>query len=168
MVSGEAIQDGTGIPPTISTASNTGNAGNMTIVAGAAFTATSSSVTITGPSGQSGGIANAGGPLISTQSSNGNGGNLNLISFNGNIQTGNVGNATQVSTGGSGANTNGNILAIAQTSAVFSDSAEITLPQGINSTTGGTGGGGNITVYTAQPNAGMAGITISRSTSDLP
>ena len=126
MVANGAIQDG-GNTPTLSTASSTGNSGNMTIVDGATFTQNATQFVITGASGnpQGSGFANGAGTLETTAStfSGGNGGNLNIISFNGNIQTGNAGTFNTVSTGGLGSGTNGNLLVIAGSGSIlFSDS----------------------------------------------
>jgi hypothetical protein len=172
MVAEGSIQDGGG-KPTLSTASVTGNAGNMTIVDGASWKLANdySSITITGPSGKFGGFANGAGLFEDSTSKNGKGGNINIVSYStfGNIQLGNDSTFNTIQTFGSGSNSNGNITAIAQTSIVLGDFETTNSPTGsvLTSNGTGTGGGGNITLLSVVPNAG-AGVTISRATSDLP
>jgi hypothetical protein len=164
MVAGGYVHDATG-GANLMTASTTGNAGNITIVDGASFTQSASQFVITGASGQAGGFADAAAASINTSSTNGNGGNINIISFGngGNIQTGNNTTLNTTQTGGSGSHTNGNILAIAQTGLTLGDFQGYV--SGYVNTSGGTGGGGNITALCEVPSSST--VVISKSTSDI-
>ncbi|GEM_PF-2895539 len=178
---------------TISTAAaGSGNGGNITMIAGAAndfgnpFATTgpsssganpdsTSSIAIQGPSNTGGAIQLAGVTTFSSAGggASGNGGNVTMIAFPGTSSTsGTVSVPSTIVTSGSGAGSNGNVLIIA--GAGFNGAATSTSnpypatpTQAVTlagiTATGGSGGGGSVTVAAAQPslvgNNGYVAIT---------
>jgi YVTN family beta-propeller protein len=149
MVSSGNINTAGGV--TISAASNTGSSGNVTMVAGASYTDSGTDVTVSGASGTGGSISLAGTTSVmanSTAGGNNNGGNVLMAAYagpggvNGRID----GASSTINTNGTNAGTNGNVTLIA---------GGTTTTPGISIGTitanGGTGGGGNVSVSTAQP-----------------
>ncbi len=130
-----------------------GNAGAITIVAGAAFTQVGNVITVTGASATGGTIDfdffNLTSLNTKSTGGGGNGGNLTLASFTGSDGTGGIfldQTATVVTTGGNGAGQNGNFVAMSGATTgngVF---------MGDVNTTGGTGGGGSVFIADATPN----------------
>jgi hypothetical protein len=154
---------------TLSTTSNSGNGGNITLIAGAQFTSSgpasgsndaTSTLSISGGSSTGGQIDLTLHSILNSTStsSGGNGGNITLVAFSG---TGsNAGNITlsdngvpQIRSWGDGTGSNGNVLIIAGAT-----SGSAVSVQNLQ-TTGGTGGGGNIEIYAATPV--IAGGTMS-------
>lgn len=153
----------------LSVSNASGNAGAMTLIAGALFTSTgptsvlstgsgdtTSTLTITGGSTIGGKIdlsTNGAISSLSTQSTGGggNGGALQLIAFSGSANAAGAGtivlpSAVSIATGGNGAGTNGNVTILAG-----GPSSGNAITTGNISTTGGTGGGGTITLGTQTP-----------------
>lgn len=139
----------------IDTSAESGNAGDITIVAGANLAAfgpvaaendMSSLLTVLGP--------NAGGPgsidldganpisALSATSKNGNGGNITLVAFGGSIR---LPGSVTIQSGGGGAGRNGDVTIIG------GGGAGSTISAGTINTTGGTGGGGSVSVSAAVP-----------------
>jgi len=77
-----------------------------------------------------------------------NGGNVRIAAFDGATNAGSVQFTGSITTGGRGTGTNGNVQIIAGVSVPFSGN----LLPAIN-TTGGTGGGGDVSIYSSQPNS---------------
>jgi hypothetical protein len=148
----------------ISTANTSGNGGNITIVAGADFSINGSDLDINGASSTGGdvnlasltSVSATGGDGISTA----NGGSLEVIAFNGGSSPPSTGKIAlpSIETGGSGSGTNGNVSLIAGCEAT---EASISLDT-IN-TTGGTGGGGNISIRTASPYLPDGKVTVDNT-----
>lgn len=149
----------------ISTKSTTGDAGDITIVAGAniilgSSTAppstptdgpgdTSTTVFIVGPSGTAGSIKLGNIAELTSTSTNGDGGNIQLIAYGGGIQ---LPKNITVDASGSAGNANGNVLMIAKSTIDVG---------GIK--TAGTGTGGTISIYSATPviTTGKSGAFVS-------
>ena len=147
---------------TIDTSSSSGNGGNITMIAGAAFTSsgspagvndTTSTLTITGGSSTGGKIdlnsVSAITSLTSASSNSGSsGGNITLVAYGGSgtgAGTITLPSAVTVTTGGAGSGNNGTVTIIAGATSGTS------ITTGAITTTGGTGSGGNISLYTAAP-----------------
>lgn len=168
LVAGEnIISTNTGI--NISTASATGNGGDITLVAGAAFTEDATTVMVTGASATGGGIDFDffGVNSIDTSSSalNGSGGDLTMVSFLGSdINSGFVFtdfNGT-ITTGGSGTGSNGDITAIGG-----NDVGDAIGLRGTINTTGGSAfGTGNVFAAAATPDTTPA-VVIAKSDASI-
>jgi fibronectin-binding autotransporter adhesin len=137
----------------LSTFSSTGNAGAITIVAGAAFSQTATTATITGASATGGYIDFDFNSIRNIDSrstaANSSGGNVTMVAFNGSDGTGFVftdPTNTVIRTGGAGTGTNGTFTAIAQ--AAGGDGIGI---RGSLNTTGGLATTGNVYIATATP-----------------
>src|SRR5207253_5271964 len=104
----------------ISADAASGNAGNITVVAGAAFTNNAGNVSITGASTSGGPLdLAAGGNTLANLNARslagaGNGGNIAFIAFDGTENNGFISTAggTPIRTAGNGAGSNGNFLAM--------------------------------------------------------
>jgi hypothetical protein len=116
------------------------------------------SVTFDGPSATGGTIKfETSSILTSPTGTNGNGGHVSLFAFKGSNSTSGWvdANSVAISTGGRGTGTNGNVTIVAgganplPAQVGFWGSTAIQI--GAIDTTGGTGGGGNLSVTTAQP-----------------
>jgi hypothetical protein len=151
----------------IDTSAATGSGGEILLVAGAEFQpgAAADTLEITGRSGLGGSINlpnllafdSRGGTDAGTQ--NANGGNQTLIAY-ANSPGGTSGGEITVTpkdlltffpltTGGDGTGTNGNLLIISEGTNTLGNQNDVTVPH-IN-TSGGSGGGGTITIATATP-----------------
>lgn len=143
----------------VSTASNTGG-GDVIMAAGAAWTSTASTITITG-AGAGGSIDFFGQTLdtLTTRSLAGNndGGDVTLVSFGGNVGT-NV--TTDIITGGTGTGSNGNVTMIADATGLA-----LNLAGSIN-TTGGSTASGNVSLTTATPITSPS-VVIQRSNATI-
>jgi len=118
IVAGRSIASDTPTFLTMSTASASGDAGNMTIVAGAAFTQDDTTVTITGASSTGGAIFLVTGPTlnIDASSANGDGGDITMVAFEGAATDfGKIlfDNATNLDASGGGGGANGNVIMVA-------------------------------------------------------
>jgi hypothetical protein len=166
IVAGHNITLAGGAVSDFSTASSTTNGGDVTIVAGANFTETASTIQITGGSGTGGFIDfSFDGKLgvLDTRSSatNGSGGDVTLIAYTGADLNGLVYtdfNNTKIRTGGSGTGSNGNFTAIAGNN---TDSNGIGIRGSVDTSGGSAVGTGNAFVATATPNSG---VTIAKAT----
>jgi len=165
LVAGGNISSSVPNPLSIRTNSSTGNAGGITMVAGAAFSETPGDVTITGASATGGSIVFQNNDLAQLSSTstalNGSGGDINMVAFWVAGQTGeiNTNSGPTILTGGSGSGANGNFTAVAgQNAGVRGISVD-----GIN-TTGGASGTGDITLTNSTPNAP---VTVSKTTGEV-
>ncbi|MBX3151686.1 hypothetical protein KF728_16140 [Candidatus Obscuribacterales bacterium] len=148
--------------------SRTGNAGDITLIAGAAYTSDATNVTITGGSATGGGIdfdfnrVNT----IDTRSTGGNGagGDLTMIGFAGSFSgSGYVftDTAGEIRTGGSGTGANGNVTVVAGNIAGFAVGL-----RGLVDTTGGAAGTGNVYAAAATPDTTPA-VVIAKSSASI-
>lgn len=139
----------------ISTASNAGG-GDVIMAAGAAWSSTASTITITG-AGIGGSIDFFGQPLdtLTTRSltGNNNGGDVTMVAFGGNISTNTT---TDIITGGTGTGSNGNVTMISNATGTALNLA------GTINTTGGTTASGSVSLTTATPNTSPA-VVIQRA-----
>lgn len=153
-----------------STASAVANGGAFTAIGGASFSQTLTTVTITGASPSGGRVAFGEGlATINTRGTAGNlsGGNINLIAFEGvDFTSGGVyvnrPQGSIITSGGSGSGVNGNVTVVAgellsTESAIFLDAL---------TTTGGTGGGGNVYLSAATPDT-TPNVVISKATAAI-
>lgn len=149
--------------------SGSGNSGNVSIIAGSAFTQTATTVTVTGASATGGGIFfdNLNLTAINTTSTGGagNGGNVNLVAFNGSSGFGLVqtDTTTAITTGGNGAGTNGDVTVIAQNNSTFT---------GINLGTINTTGGsavttGDVYIATATPVTSPTNVVLQKGSAAI-
>jgi hypothetical protein len=165
LVSGRNINPTVSNLASLSTTTNGANAGDITLVAGAAFTQDANTVTITGASATGGTIdldffaVNT----IDTRSTavNGSGGDLTMVAFTGSDNTGGVftDTAGSIFTGGSGAGANGNITFIGGDQAGFAVGARGT----VTTTGGGAVGTGNVFLAAATPNT-TPNVVLSKNT----
>lgn len=161
MVAGEAIEVIAPNPtnPIIS-ASAAGQGGNITMVSGAAFTQTATTVTITGASNASDNAAislTSGLSALDTRGTglNASGGNINLVAFassnntaSGGVYTDNVCNIT---TGGTGSGSNGNLVVVAGRN---DGGVGIGLSNGASTSGAANNGSGDVTLHTKTPATG--------------
>lgn len=161
MVAGEAIEVIAPNPtnPIIS-ASAAGQGGNITMVSGAAFTQTATTVTITGASNASDNAAislTSGLSALDTRGTglNASGGNINLVAFassnntaSGGVYTDNVCNIT---TGGTGSGSNGNLVVVAGRN---DGGVGIGLSNGVSTSGAANNGSGDVTLHTKTPATG--------------
>jgi len=147
--------------------SKSGDAGSLTIVAGANFTQTATNVVITGASGFGGDVNLGADNVISTESiaagPNGFGGNITLVAYavsNSSNTGGHVvlGPGTQALSGGNNG-ANGNITMVANGLATGTGIDGINYG-GLIDTTSGTAGTGTITLATTLPGSG---VTLSKT-----
>ncbi len=142
--------------------------GAITLVSGSAFTTTQSTSTfsVTGSTSSGGqlNLFNLSSFSSATSSGNTNGGNITLAAFAGSgSNSGSISSPVSltITSGGHGSGTNGSFLALA---GAPSDNAPysqfVTMHFNNINTSGGTGGGGNITLATATPSVG-SGLTIT-------
>lgn len=154
LVSGDNIVNVTF--PTLYSTTKAGQAGNVTMVAGAAFTDNGATVTITGASGQGGNIDlgfSAVGIDARGTGANANGGNVNLIAFadsSGNKGTVSTDDPTDILTGGTNTGINGNITIVTGNNG---GGTGIAYRNNLN-TSGGASGTGSITLHTTAPASG--------------
>jgi filamentous hemagglutinin len=92
-----------------------------------------------------------------------NGGNVQLFAFEGKGIEGIIGGivdfqGASISTGGNGTGTNGNLLIVAGAPTA---QLGVTVLAGQINTTGGSGGGGNVTIITADPVVSVSGSTVT-------
>jgi len=152
---------------TLSTANAAGNAGDITVVAGAAFTQDASTVTITGASTTGGAIDFDffGVTSINARSTaaNGVGGDVTMVAFTGTDNTGFVftDTAGSILTGGSGAGANGELVVIGGDN----DGAAAGVRGTVN-TTGGAAGTGNVWIAAATPDT-TPNVVLSKSTASV-
>jgi hypothetical protein len=137
--------------------SRPGQAGNVTMVAGATYTDNGTTVTITGASGL-GGAVNLSFPAVGIDSrgtgANANGGNVTLVGFadsTGGSGTISTDDPTDIFSGGTGSGINGNITIVSGNNDGFNG---ISYRNAVN-TTGGAAGTGSITLHTTTPNSGV-------------
>ncbi|MBS1988974.1 MAG: S-layer family protein [Cyanobacteria bacterium SZAS LIN-3] len=141
----------------VSTDSSTTNAGSITIIAGANFTESATSLNIIGGSNSGGNVdlTTTGGAALtglSAKSSNpgGSGGNITLVSFD-DVSVSGLGSkvitptALVIATGGNGAGSNGDVTVVAGNS-VGTAANKLTID-----TTGGANGTGNINLAASYP-----------------
>lgn len=142
-----------------------GQAGNVTMVSGANFTDNGTTVTITGASNTTNSTdisLTFGSEIIDARGtgSNANGGNVTLVAFaNSTNATGRVSldNEMDVLTGGTNSGNNGNITVVAGNN----DGGQgIYYGNPLNTTGGGVGNGGNITLHTSTP---LSGAVLSKA-----
>ncbi len=156
----------------LNTSSATGNGGAITLIAGAQFTSSGASsgspaangttLTITGANATGGNIFVGD---INTSSSNGAGGAVTIVAFAGTQSGAGGGNVgfSSITAGGSGSNANGNVTIIAgATQGIGGVSIGLNGDTSINAT-GGTGGGGNVSVSTATPQIVGGAVVINSS-----
>jgi len=135
----------------LTTESTTTNAGDLSIITGAAFTQNGTSVTVTGASATGGQIDFDATDVVTintrSTAANGSGGDLNLIAFLGSDLTGQVftDGTTAITTGGTGAGVNGNVTIVA------GNAADNALNVASINTAGGSGGGGNVFIAASTP-----------------
>lgn len=141
-----------------------GAGGDVWIVAGANIAAVGAGVTptttgtFTITNGGGGGNISATSIATNAKTANNAGGGIQLIAY-ANGATGGVINLTGgITSGGLGTGANGTVLAIAGQSA-----AGINLQTGLIDATGGTGANGTVSLYTSQPIATGAGVTLTLS-----
>ncbi len=159
---------------TIDTTQASGNAGNLTIVAGALFGDPTTggqvdgdittTVSITGGSATGGAIVLTGtSPAsINTQGTgtSSNGGNVTLVAFSGTpagslYTPGTITVPNAVNTGGSGTGSNGNVLILAGCT------GGTAITTGAINTTGGAAGTGTVNIQNTTPTFSPAGMTIT-------
>ncbi|MDZ4832260.1 MAG: hypothetical protein SGJ27_00520 [Candidatus Melainabacteria bacterium] len=161
-----------GIVSNLITASSTANGGDVTMVAGASFTETATTIQINGSSATGGAILldNGGNPL--------NGGNLGLLDTRSSMVNGSGGDVTMISystpsdgfsaiflsfaetdikTGGNGTGANGNFTAITGDN---NDQTALGLRGSIDTSGGSAFGTGDVFIATATP---QSGVTIAKS-----
>lgn len=164
MVSGQSIVNITF--PTLYSTTKAGQAGNVTMVAGATFTDNGSTVTITGASGLGGDVSLAFSSLgidARGTGANANGGNVTLVAFansaggNGNISTD---DPTDILTGGTNSGTNGDVTIVSGNNDGFNG---IVYRNAID-TSGGAAGTGKITLHTTTP---VTGAVLSKATGGI-
>jgi fibronectin-binding autotransporter adhesin len=170
MVAGSNIASGPGGPFAISTNSSTGNAGDITMVAGAAFSSLSGTITVTGPNASNNGgfIDFATFPIsqLSAQSNvlTGSGGDITLVSFassgGSNAQVA-VASTTTIKSGGGSLGNNGDVVIVSGNNVGQTAIGNNTNPINID-TTGGVAGTGNITLSISTPNT-TPPVTINRA-----
>ena len=166
VAAGSIFTTGAGPSLFISTASTTGNAGNITMVAGAAFT-NGSTITVTGSSGGADlNLPNV--TALNASSTAGKGGNITLVAFNSSVDVGSlVGASSVITTGGAAGFTNGNVTVVAGGSANAINTNGATAGININ-TTGGISGTGVITLSNSDPNATAANpVQIARANATI-
>ena len=144
-----------------------GDSGDAVLIAGAAFTQNSSSVTVTGASATGGQIDfdfNDVTSLTSASTSlNGDGGNLTLVAFTGSDNSGRVlmdSTLTAITAGGNGTGSNGNVQILA--GATSGTGVQL---RTVNAT-GGVQGTGDVDIRTATPNTSTA-VVYSKSNAGL-
>ncbi|MDZ4835519.1 MAG: hypothetical protein SGJ27_17225 [Candidatus Melainabacteria bacterium] len=142
--------------PTLFSTTKAGQAGNVTMVAGAAYTDNGTTVTITGASGLGGNVnLNFGSPGIDARGTglNANGGDVTLVAFASSGGTKGVvsgDDPTDILTGGTNTGINGDVTIVSGNN---DGSSGISYRNNIN-TTGGAAGTGAITLHTTTPNSG--------------
>lgn len=143
---------------TIDTTSAGGNAGNINIIAGANVVTSGSNLQFSGASSTGGAVDLTGVTAINAQGqgASGSGGNVQIVAFSGSnvgsaLTAGsiNTGNAT-ISTGGSGTGSNGNVTVIAGATADPSAGSALAIAGSITAS-GGSGGSGSVSLYSATP-----------------
>ncbi len=132
----------------IDTHNAAGAGGDITMIAGADFSTTATELIVTNGS-STGGSINLLGVNALTSTGTTSGGDISLLAFAGLISGIVSAPVPAITTGGAGSNTNGNLLVMA--GAVANGSTTSTIRLGPIDTTGGSGGGGNVSVYSANP-----------------
>jgi hypothetical protein len=148
---------------TISSASATGDAGNIAFVAGAAFTQAAGTITVTGASGLGGSVNFTLQPNTTIDSSstavNGSAGDIVLVGFDGTPGEGNIliSNIAVVNASGNGNGANGDIIMVSG-----SNTIGISGQMDINLT--GAAGTGSITMQNSVP---VVPVTLSKTTGGI-
>ncbi len=150
----------------ISTASSSGDAGNLIMIAGANFLQSASTITIQGASVFGGQIDMTTVPLsgITTKSTftNGSGGSVLLVGYDGVSAQGRIliNQSASIFAGGNGTGSNGDVTVVSGTNNTLTG-----IQLGNIDLTGNTKGGGTVTLETTVPSGSIANpILISTST----